>query len=113
MKNQMLKLLSIEWNGKKAWECIRDGELTAALAFKGKLYDEMPIKIMYVGHAVNGWGELDASHCASIDDVADTILAQDSLSALNTLVNANGFHDNNKNSKPYYHINSKFICYNF
>ena len=91
IKKHMLQLLSVEWNGKKVWESIRDGELTAAPAFKGKLYDDMPLKIMYIGHAVNGWGELDASNCSSIDEVTEKILSQNGAEALDTFVNASGY----------------------
>lgn len=111
IKNHMQQLLSAEWNGKKVWECIRDGELTSAPAFKGKIYDSMPLKIMYVGHAVNGWEELDASRCSSLDEVADTILEQNGPDALDTFVNAEGspYTTGSGNPRIYKHIESKFI----
>jgi len=111
IKEHMLQLLSSEWNGKNVWESIRDGELTAASAFKGNLYDSMPLKIMYIGHAVNGWGELDASKCSSIEEVAEMVLSQDGSKALDTFVNAEGYPYTKESGKmgTYYHIESKFI----
>lgn len=104
----MLNLLSNEWNGKAVWESIRDNELTSAPSFKGDLYDIANTKIMYVGHAVNGW-EFDASKCLSLEETVDEILNQ--KGALNTFVNAEGYPYIKNNGKPgtYYHINSNFI----
>ena len=107
----MLQLFLAEWNGKQVWESIRDGELTAAPAFKGRLYEHMPVKIMYVGHAVNGWGELDASVCSCVDEVAEMVLSQDGPTALDTFVNAEGAPYAKESGKTgvYYHIESKFL----
>lgn len=104
----MMQLLESEWNGKKVWESVRDGELTAAPAFKGRLYDNMPIKIMYVGHAVNGW-EFDNSNCESVENTLESILSQEN--GLNTFVNAEGYPYIKTDGKGgrYYHIQSNFI----
>lgn len=101
-------LFSIDWNGKPVWERIRDEEFTSAPAFKGRLYDEMPVKIMYVGHAVNGW-EIDSSTCLSLEKTVDTVLNQQG--ALDTFVNSDGYPYIKSNGKTgiYYHINSNFI----
>lgn len=106
----MTQLFSLHWEGKTVWEKIKDDEFTSAPAFKGRLYDDMPIKIMYVGHAVNGW-DFDASKCLSIEETVDSVLSQDGVSALDTFVNAKGYPYMKKNGKPgvYYHYNSKFI----
>lgn len=110
IKECMMQLLSIEWEGKAVWEKIRDCEWTSAPAFKGALYDEMPIKIMCVGHAVNGW-EFDAANCLSLEETVETVLNQDGVAALNTFINAEGYPFIKKNGKKgvYYHINSNFI----
>lgn len=104
----LTQLLSMQWNEKFVWEHIRDGELTAAPAFKGDLYDTMPIKIMYVGHAVNGW-EIDTSDCMTLENTVENILKQQG--ALDTFVNADGYPYIKDNGKTgiYYHINSNFI----
>lgn len=104
----VINLLSMEWDGKPVWERIRDDELTSAPAFKGKLYDKMPVKIMYVGHAVNGW-EIDTNDCQTLERTVDTVLNQDG--ALETFVNAEGYPYTMKNGNigVYYHINSKFF----
>lgn len=109
IKDCMRELLSMSWNGKLVWEAIRDNKLTSAPAFKGRLYDAMPIKIMYVGHAVNGWGELDASNCVSLEETLETILNQNN--GLDTFVNAEGYPFIKSNGKKgvYYHSESKFI----
>lgn len=108
IRKQLTQLLEMNWNGKTVWEGIRDGELTSALAFKGNLYDAMPVKIMYVGHAVNGWG-LDASGCQTMEEVADVVLTQEN--GLSKIVNAEGSHYIKNNGKLgiYYHIKSKFF----
>lgn len=109
IRDNMQQLLSLEWNGKSVWENIRDGELTAAPAFKGSLYDAQSVKIMYVGHAVNGW-EIDVSNCSSLDNTVDTILEQ--KGALESFVcYENGIDYTKEDGKKgkYYHINSKFL----
>lgn len=103
------KLLSKEWDGKAVWESIRDGELTAASSFKGELYDKATTKIMYVGHAVNGWGELDISKCITLEKTVEAILNQEG--ALDTFVNDSGYPYIKKNGTQgvYYHINYNFL----
>lgn len=98
----------MEWNGKAVWECIRDKELTSAPAFKGNLYDSASIKIMYVGHAVNGW-EFGVSECKSLEDTLENIMNQDN--GLKTLVEKDKYAYQKKNGKTafYNHINSNFF----
>jgi len=108
--NEYLKqLLTIEWNGKPVWKSIRDGELTFSPAFKGTLYDKASVKIMYVGHAVNGWAEFTETACPSLEKTIDTILNQQG--ALDTFVNQDGYPYIKSNGKTgvYRHINSKFF----
>ena len=104
----MKQLLATEWEGKPVWERIRDEEFTSAPAFKGNLYDTMPIKIMYVGHAVNGW-EFDVSKCVSLEETLENVLDQEN--GLDTLVKKDTYTYQKKDGKIgiYNHINSRFF----
>lgn len=107
----MRELLAKEYNGKPTWEYIRDNEYTGSLGFKGELYENTPFKIMYVGHAFNGWKKLgDDGKCSSLDATLKAVRCQSSEEALDAIVNENGSKYIRKNGKEgtYYHINSKF-----
>lgn len=108
VRNNLIQLMKLNWNGKAVWESIRDKELTSSLAFKGELYDTANVRIMYVGHAVNGW-EIDVSKCNSLESTVDTIMSQSG--ALESFVNKEGYPYIGENGKTrtYYHIHSKFI----
>ena len=108
---QMKTILAMDWNiegeNKKVWEWIRDKKLTSAPAFKGNLYDTASVKIMFVGHAVNGW-EFETDNCINLEKTVETILKQNN--GLATLVKKEGFLYKKKNgTEGYYkHINSRF-----
>jgi len=77
-------LFSTDRNGKPVWERIIDEEFTSAPALKGWLYDEMPVKIMYVDHAVNG-RVIDPSTCLSFEKTVDSLPLQKSIVLLRKL----------------------------
>lgn len=107
------ELLSKEWNGKKIWEWIRNAEekdcLTSALAFKGRQYDNARIKIMYVGHAVNGWDILNVKKCKTMSEIASAVREQEN--GLDTVIRKDTYSyiDKKGRVKYYNHINSKFF----
>lgn len=110
IRKHLAELLKEEWNGKAVWECIRDKELTSAPAYKGTKYDSAKVKIMYVGHAVNGW-EQDNGDFSSLESTLDFIINH--KGGLETFVNADGYpyydEDGKETGRRYYHKNSKFL----
>lgn len=98
-------LFDAEWDGKKLWEHIHDGKLTATPAFEGSQYRESNPKIMFVGRALNGWDER-LGDCSTLQNTVESILCQEG--ALDTFVDDRGFGNG---SRKYYHKNSKFFRY--
>ena len=109
IREQMKTILVGKYNGKPVWKAISDGELTSAPSFKGELYDEASVKIMYVGHAVNGWEEKSILGHSNLDDTLDAIMAQ--TGAFASFIKKEGYPyiTQNGNERVYRHINSNFL----
>ena len=107
-QQSLRKILSTSWKGKPIWEYIKDETLTCAPPFKGDLYELTSHKLMFFGHAVNGW-EVDFPNCDTLDKTLDSILEQPN--GLNTVVVEKGFPYITKSGKTrvYRHIHSKFF----
>lgn len=107
-KNERTKIFSslfrINWQGKKVWEHIRDGSLTATPAFEGELYQTANTKIMFVGRDLNGW-DAALANCSTLENTVESIT--DQSGAFETFVDANGFGE--EGSRKYYHKNSNFF----
>lgn len=112
-KFYMQKILSHDWeiDGKtqKLWQWIRDKKITSAPSFQGKLYSESQTKIMYVGHAVNGWEASEIAGRDTLEETLDAIMSQEN--GLDTFVRKDfySYLDKKGNQRFYNHINSKFL----
>lgn len=112
IKECMEIILSKDWTigeeTKKIWEWIRDEKLTFSPAFKGELYDKASVKIMYVGHAVNGW-EVNVEDCTSLESTVECFISQ--KDGLKTLVDKPEGYEYTLNGRKrcYKHINSHFL----
>lgn len=76
IKQDFTQILSSNWEGKAIWEHIRDNTLTAAPCMVGKLYGEVPVKLMIVGRAVNGW-EVDFKDRSSLEAMVHSVIHQE------------------------------------
>ena len=114
-RENLKEIFQSEWKSKKIWEWIleqnqeENQRLTVVPPFKGELYGIANTKIMYVGHAVNGWNELDTTGCTTLENTLDAVLKQSH--GLEALVNEKGFpyKDKNGRNRVYRHINSNFF----
>lgn len=110
LKKEWAKMLEKAWGNKQIWELIRDGEYSSAPPFKGMLYDESNLKIMYVGHALNGWEKFSPNTCGTLANTVDTIFSQSDEEMLNTFVYKDGVsYEKNGKKRVYRHINSNFL----
>ncbi len=46
--------------------CIKNGSLVCAPAAAGSMYEQSPLRLMYVGRDLNGWGEVSGQNPAEI-----------------------------------------------
>lgn len=75
IKENYTQILSSVWEDKPIWEHIRDNTLTAAPCMTGGLYHNAPVRLMFVGRAVNGW-EVPFEDCSTLETTVKSVIRQ-------------------------------------
>lgn len=75
IKASYTQIFSSVWEDKPIWEHIRDNTLTAAPYMTGGLYHQSPVRLMFVGRAVNGW-EVPFEDCSTLEATVKSVIRQ-------------------------------------
>lgn len=103
LKADYTKILSTVWNKEPLWKHIQNKTLTAATCMVGREYDRSPVKLMFVGRAVNGW-EISFADCSSPEATAQSVLKQE-----NILDEFARDYTIEESGKKYYYARSPFL----
>lgn len=75
IKESYTQIFSSIWEDKPIWEHIRDNALTAAPFMTGGQYYNSPVRLMFVGRAVNGW-EVPFEDCSTLETTVKSVIRQ-------------------------------------